>query len=279
MPCVFLGYYEGTKAYRLMCVKTKRIIKSRDVMFIEGSKEIGGVPHPEKEENVVVHEEVEGEEPFTFSRDTPLNEIRMEGVQSESTPSSSSEEKFVVSNDNPSCEPSQDVPRERPQRQRREWPQDWWIATKEVERATVAFLEEPQNIEETLTCENSKEWECAMQEEYDSLMTNNTWTLVPLPVGRKPVSCKWVFKIKQGTNGEVEHYKARLVARGFTQTYGVDYNETFAPIAKFTSICCILALAALEDMEIHQMDMKTAFLNGKHEEEIYMEQPQGFVHQ
>jgi len=69
------------------------------------------------------------------------------------------------------------------------------------------------------------------------------------------------------------------VARGFTQTYGVDYNETFAPIAKFTSICCILALAALEDMEIHQMDMKTAFLNGKHEEEIYMEQPQGFVHQ
>ncbi len=67
MPCVFLGYYEGTKVYRLMCVKTKRIIKSRDVVFIEGSKEIGGVPHLEKEENVVVHEEVEGEEPLTFS--------------------------------------------------------------------------------------------------------------------------------------------------------------------------------------------------------------------
>jgi hypothetical protein len=85
-----LGYYEGTKAYHLMCVETKRIIKSRDVVFIEGSKEIGGVLHPEKEENVVVHEEVEGEEPLTFSRDTPLNETRMEGVQSESTPSSSS---------------------------------------------------------------------------------------------------------------------------------------------------------------------------------------------
>jgi hypothetical protein len=138
----------------------------------------------------------------------------MEGVQSESTPSSSLEEEFVVSNDNPSCEPSQDVPRERPQRQRREWPRDWWIATKEVERATVAFLEEPQNIEEALTRENSKEWECVMQEEYDSLMTNNTWTLVPLPAGRKPVSCKWVFKIKQGANGEVERYKAKLMARG-----------------------------------------------------------------
>jgi hypothetical protein len=277
MPCVFLGYYEGTKAYRLMCVETKRIIKSRDVVFIEGSKEIGGVLHPEKEENVVVHEEVEGEEPLTFSRYTPLNETRMEGVQSESTPSSSSKEEFVVSNDNMSNEPSQDVSRERPQRQRREWPRDWWIATKEVERAIVAFLEEPQNIEETLTCENSKEWECAMQEEYDSLMTNNTWTLVPLPVDRKPVSCKWVFKIKQGANGEVERYKARLVARGFTQTYGVDYNETFAPVAKFTSIRCILALVALEDMEIHQMDVKTAILNGELKEEIYMEQPQGFV--
>jgi hypothetical protein len=114
--------------------------------------------------------------------------------QSESTPSSSSEEEFVISNDNPFSEPSQDVPRERPQRQRREWPWDWWIATKEVERAIVAFLEEPQNIEEALTCENSKEWECAMREEYDSLMTNNTWTLVPLPVGRKPVSCNGCSK-------------------------------------------------------------------------------------
>jgi len=124
MPCVFLGYYEGTKAYRLMCVKTKRIIKSRDVMFIEGSKEIAGVSHSEKEENVVVHEEVEGEEQLTFSPDIPLNETRMEGVQSESTPSSSSDEEFVVSNDKPSSEPSQDVLRERPQRQRREWLRD-----------------------------------------------------------------------------------------------------------------------------------------------------------
>jgi hypothetical protein len=108
MPCVFLGYYEGTKVYRLMCVKTKRIIKSRDVVFIERLKKIGGVPHhPEKEENVVVREEVEVKEPLTFSRDTLLNERRMEGVQSESTPKSSSEEEFIISNDNPSSEPSQ----------------------------------------------------------------------------------------------------------------------------------------------------------------------------
>jgi hypothetical protein len=120
MPCVFLRYYEGTKAYRLMCLETERIINSRDVMFIEGSKKIGGVLHPKKVDNVIVDEimnkEVEVEEPLTFSGDTPLNETTMEGVQSESTPSSSSEEELVVSNDNPS-----NVPRERPQRQRREW--------------------------------------------------------------------------------------------------------------------------------------------------------------
>jgi hypothetical protein len=194
MPCVFIGYYESTKAYCLMCVETKRIVKSRDVIFIEGSKDIGGVLHPKKVENVVVHEivnkEVEGEEPLTFSQDTPLNETTMEGVQNESKPSFSLEEEFVVSNDNPSNEPSQHVLRERPQRQRREWPRNWWIATKDVECATVTFLEEPQNIEETLTCEHSKEWECAMQEKYDSFMANNTWTLVPLPVGRKLISYK-----------------------------------------------------------------------------------------
>ncbi len=106
-----------------------------------------------------------------------------------------------------------------------------------------------------------------------SLVINNIWLLVPLPKGRKPISCKWVFKIKHGVDGEVECYKARLVTRGFTQIFGVDYNKTFAPMAKFVSICCILALAAIEDMVIHQMDVKIAFINGDLEKEIYMEQP------
>ncbi len=103
---------------------------------------------------------------------------------------------------------------------------------------------------------------------------------MPLPKGRKPISYKWVFKIKHGVHGEVKCYKARLqtlVARGFTQTFGVDYNKTFAPVAKFVLICCILALAAIENMEIHQMDVKIAFLNGDLKEEIYMEQPEGFT--
>ncbi len=100
------------------------------------------------------------------------------------------------------------------------------------------------------------------------------WSLVPVPKGRRPISYKWVFKIKHEVDGEIECYKAKLMARGFTQTFGVDYNEFFSPIAKFVLIYCILALMAIEDMGIHQMDLKTTFLNGDLEEEIYMEQPQ-----
>jgi hypothetical protein len=111
-----------------MCLKTKRIIKSRDVMFIEGSKEIGGVLHPKNVENLVVDEivnkKVERKEPLTFSQDRPLNETTTEGVQSESTPSFSWKEFFFVSNDNPSNEPSQHVLKEGSQRQQKEWPQD-----------------------------------------------------------------------------------------------------------------------------------------------------------
>ncbi len=102
-----------------------------------------------------------------------------------------------------------------------------------MEQATIVLLEKPQTMEEVLNNKDAKKWEIAMQEEYDFLVVNNTWSLVPLPKGRKPISCKWVFKIKYGVDGEVECYKAKLVARGFTQTFGVDYNETFTPITKF----------------------------------------------
>jgi hypothetical protein len=195
----------------------------------------------------------------------------------ESTSNSFLEEAFATTQNEGLNEPQQDGRRERPRRQHKEWPHDWRVATKEVERATIAFSKEPQIVEEALNGQNAKKWEMAMQEEYDSLVVNNIWSLVPLPEGRKPISCKWVFKIKHGVHGEVERYKAIVMARGFTQTYGVDYNETFALVAKFVSIHCILALAAIEDMEIHQMDVKITFLNGDLEKEIYMEQPEGFT--
>ncbi len=128
-----------------------------------------------------------------------------------------------------------------------------------MEWATIVFSEKLQTMKEALEGEDAKKWEIAMQEEYNFLVVNNTWSLVPLPKGRKPNSCKWVFKIKHGVDGELQHDKAKLVPRGFSQTLGVNYNETFAPVARFVSIHCVLALATIEDMEIHQMDVKPHF--------------------
>ena len=106
-----------------------------------------------------------------------------------------------------------------------------------------------------------------------ALAKNETWTLVDLPPGRKAVKSKWVFKLKADGC-----YRVRLVAKGFTQIPGIDFDETFSPVARFESLCLLLALAMLEDWNIHQMDVKSAFLtNGVLEEEIYMEQPTGFI--
>eukprot|EP00253_Pinus_taeda_P015456 PITA_15456 len=116
-----------------------------------------------------------------------------------------------------------------------------------------------------------------MNEEYHSLVTNDTWDLVPLPKGRKLVRCKCVYRTKYGPDGKVDKHKARLVAKGFSQVEGIDYTETFSPVAKMNSIRLVLSLAASLKWEVHQMDVKSAFLHGDLHEEIYMEQPIGFI--
>jgi transposase InsO family protein len=137
---------------------------------------------------------------------------------------------------------------------------------------------EPQSYEEAVNDPlYGKEWRAAVQEEYDSLMKNGAWELDNLPPGKNLVTCKWVFKAKHDANGNITRFKARLVARGFSQAYGVDYFDTFAPVAKLTTYRTIFALAALEKWEIHGMDVITAYLLGKLDEEIYMMQPEGFI--
>jgi hypothetical protein len=121
-------------------------------------------------------------------------------------------------------------------------------------------------------------WEAAMDEEYNALMENQTWDLVPLPKGRKLVRCRWIFRTKMATNGEISKYKSRLVAKGYSQVHGIDYTETFAPVAKMDSIRLVLAIATSRHWEVHQMDVKSAFLHEDLKEEIYMEHPQGYVH-
>jgi hypothetical protein len=116
-----------------------------------------------------------------------------------------------------------------------------------------------------------------MNEEYHSLMASDTWDLVPLPKGIKLVRCKWVYITKYALDESVERQKARLVAKVFSQVEGIDYNETFASVAKMNSIRLVLALVASHKWEVHQMDVKSAFLHGYFQEEIYMEQPPDYV--
>ena len=115
-----------------------------------------------------------------------------------------------------------------------------------------------------------------MKEEYDSLMLNKTWTLSKLPEKKKAIPSKWVFKTKVNGAGEIVRYKARLVAKGFNQPKGIDYNETYAPVARYTSIRFLFAFAAKHNLFVHQMDAVTAFLNSKLQEEIYTTQLIGF---
>jgi hypothetical protein len=125
--------------------------------------------------------------------------------------------------------------------------------------------------------EDSKLWKKAMVEEMDALDKNEAWDIVEFPAGRKSIDRKWLFKKMFNTEGKVEKYKARLVAKGYSQVEGIDFGEIFSPIAKLTSIRFILSIAATFDLEVEKMDVKTTFLHGDLEEEIYMKQLEGFV--
>ena len=122
-----------------------------------------------------------------------------------------------------------------------------------------------------------KDWRSAIEDEIKSLNDNDVFDLVDLPDGKKTVGSKWVFKEKVAADGSTEQLKARLVAQGYMQRYGQDYDETFSPVVRAESIRTIIAHAANNKMLLHQMDIKTAFLNGNLKEEVFMKQPEGFV--
>lgn len=142
--------------------------------------------------------------------------------------------------------------------------------------AEAEIDDEPRSFDEAMKSGEKVEWERATNSEYDSLMKNQTWILVDKPEKQKVIDNKWVFKVKRNPNGSIERYKARLVARGFNQQYGIDYEETFSPVVRFTSIRTILAIAAKNRFVMKQFDVTTAFLYGELEENVYMQQPIGF---
>ncbi|KAK2404192.1 putative mitochondrial protein [Trifolium repens] len=137
-------------------------------------------------------------------------------------------------------------------------------------------MAESEPIDVSTALKNEK-WVNAMKEELDSIESNQTWDLVDLPHKKKAIDVKWVYKLKVNSKGDVTRHKARLVARGFLQKEGIDYGEVFAPVTRMETIRLVTAIANLNDWNMYQLDVKSAFLNGPIEEEVYVTQPPGFV--
>jgi hypothetical protein len=138
---------------------------------------------------------------------------------------------------------------------------------------------DPTIFEKVMRSAHLLKWLEAMQNKMKSMSTNKVWDLEEIPKGAKTevVNCKWVYKIKYNSRWNVERCKARLVAKGFTQREGIDYNKIFSPVSCKDSFIIIMALVAHYDLELHQMDVKTTFLNGKLYENVYLAQPKGLV--
>jgi hypothetical protein len=148
-------------------------------------------------------------------------------------------------------------------------PTEWYGCKAQ---AHLAMIEEPATVKEALDSPNATDWEQAMNEEMASLDANGTWELVPLPSGAKPIPCKWIFKVKRDAHGNIGRFNARLVAKGFAQRAGIDYDKVYALVSKHTTLQALLATVASKDWHLHQLDVKVAFLNGEVNEEIYMQE-------
>src|SRR4051794_21871110 len=255
--CVFIGYPKETIGYTFYHRSEGKVFVAKNGSFLEKeflSKEVSG-------RRVEIDEVIE-----------PSPELESSATQEDLDllvpPSPAREE--ADDNDH---EASVEVPVRRSTRLRTT--PEWY--GNPVMNVLLLDNDEPMNYEEAMMSPDSGKWQDAMNSEMESMKENQVWTLVDLPDSRKAVECKWIFKKKTDADGNVTVHKARLVAKGFRQIQGVDYDETFSPVAMLKSVRVLLAIAAYFDYEIWQMDVKTAFLNGNIEEELYMVQPQGFV--
>ncbi|KAI5338280.1 hypothetical protein L3X38_017551 [Prunus dulcis] len=166
---------------------------------------------------------------------------------------------------------------DKPNRNKKK-PDRFGVAQDEVHYALNISQGDPITYREAIASDERDSWISAMTEEIESFYKNSVWELVPKPKDRKLVGCKWVFRKKEGLyEQDAVRFKARLMAKGYSQKEGVDYDEIFSPVVKHTSIRLLLAMATQHDMEIEQMDVKIVFLHGDLEETIFMAQPEGFV--
>ena len=145
-----------------------------------------------------------------------------------------------------------------------------------MENKVVSIEDDSTNFAKAMESHDAEQWLKAMHEEMDSISKNEVWDLTELPASRKPVGCKWVLRKKYKVDGSLDKYQVRLVAKGFTQQPSLDFVDTYSPVAKFASVRIIMVVTVRLDLELHQLDVKIAFLNGDLKEEIYMDQPDGF---
>ncbi|KAH9684927.1 hypothetical protein KPL70_013734 [Citrus sinensis] len=277
LKCRFLGYPEGVKGYRLWCTdfKPPKCIISRDVTFNDAEmlnkrrssalKEKNPETEDDKIQFEVEHAEDKKSQTPTTEESGEVDDGSYDEEGSESTESGGN---------------TYQLARDRKKRTIR--PPKRYAVVDLIAYALSAAHEinddEPKTYQEAITSKNSLEWKRAMDEEVESLMKNETWKLIRKPEKKKDVNCKWIYKIKEGIPGaEPRRFKARLVARGFTQREGIDFTEVFSPVVRHASIRVILALVAVQDMHLEQMDVKTAFLHGELQEEIVMDQPEGEI--
>ncbi|KAH9778820.1 Integrase catalytic domain-containing protein [Citrus sinensis] len=269
---IFIGYPEGVKGFKIWCtdINPPKCIISRDVIFNEEDL-IPKKPVKRKSE-----EEAKGLDTHQFEVEIPNHHETHEAADSgEINDESEAQDATQLESQMQGYQLARDRAKRPTRPPRRYGYAD--LITYALEAAHEIDDEEPKTFNEAIQCKFRTEWKEAMDDEILSLHNNETWELVERPEKRRIVGCKWIFKIKEGlTSSEPKRFKARLVAKGYTQKEGVDFKEVFSPVVRHASIRVILSLTAVQDMELDQLDVKTAFLHGRLQEEIFMTQPEGF---
>ncbi|KAG7564986.1 Integrase catalytic core [Arabidopsis suecica] len=275
----FIGYPEKSKGYTFYCPNhSTRIVETGNARFIENGQTSGS-----GESRKVDIQEIQVE---VSSPDVPSKVVvPIVSVQSNDTIEQHDDvpiplDEGTINEPVTIQEENNSVPQEplrRSGRERRSAISNDYVVYAIESECDISLDEDPITFRKAMESDNSEKWSIAAKEEIKSMGDNDVWDLVELPNGFKTVGSKWVFKTKRDSKGNIERYKARLVAKGFTQKDGIDYKETFSPVSKKDSLRIVLGLVAHYDLELHQMDVKTAFLNGELEEEVYMDQPEGFV--
>lgn len=273
----FLGYANRSRGYRLVDDVTHKVVYSKDVTFNEDRFNFGDNQDILEDETITV----------VLTRMGQLKSKLADIPTAQSLPKSTAvppESTTSLRNTTSSSSSTPQAIHDRPKRQtnqiKRFGIEEIYLAEADIiETMLIATSDviEPRTLREALATPQADRWKKAADEEIQSLQEHNTWDLVNLPPDRKPVGSKWVFKLKCDQKGEIDRYKCRLVAQGFSQIPGLDFDETFAPVARFGIIRALIAFAVNRNMHVHQMDVVTAFLYGKLVETIYMKQPEGYV--